>query len=345
MRLFLIFSLGLVMPGIVGAMPNIKISPQNFEHRKVVTIVGTGFGPKKTAAPLIWDDVESGAFHPNWASTNQLQVGSGLNQRHHQSQYNGYMNFTRSTNSAYFAASNDVYPDWFVQYWFKLGDDWDWGSTDHSGKDRFLSNIKVFRLWNPGSTDENFVVALNGWVNSIEYVMEGVRGEPNGKFLSGFKSKLKDGRWHLLQFAFGDNWGLDQKDGEFHAWVDGKLVVSDKKILTREDFPGYKRPFIIGLSEVWGPNSEKGETDKSPNSFYIDDIYMDNSWARIELGDNPIYESCSHREIQIPTEWSETKISFKVNVGSFVPGARAYLFVINDHGQSNTVGKPVIIQP
>lgn len=68
------------------------------------------------------------------------------------------------------------------------------------------------------------------------------------------------------------------------------------------------------------------------SNFYYDDIYMDNSWARVEIGDSADYDLCTHREMQIPTAWATDEISITVNQGSFADDDTGYLFVIDEDG-------------
>ncbi len=65
---------------------------------------------------------------------------------------------------------------------------------------------------------------------------------------------------------------------------------------------------------------------------YWDDIYIDNSWSRIEIGDASVYDQCTHREMQVPTSWSESSLTAKINTGSFERGATAYIFVVDSSG-------------
>lgn len=62
---------------------------------------------------------------------------------------------------------------------------------------------------------------------------------------------------------------------------------------------------------------------------YWDDIYIDNSWARVELGDAAVYDSCHHREIQPCSRWSNDSIRVKLNLGSLGEGP-VYLFVVDE---------------
>jgi len=60
---------------------------------------------------------------------------------------------------------------------------------------------------------------------------------------------------------------------------------------------------------------------------------IDTTQARVEIGDNPVYEQCTHREIQPVESWSDTEISMTVNLGSFEPRDNIWIFVLNGSGQ------------
>jgi hypothetical protein len=74
---------------------------------------------------------------------------------------------------------------------------------------------------------------------------------------------------------------------------------------------------------------------------YVDDVYIDDTWQRVEIGDNATYSSCTHREIQIPTAWSDTSITATLNQGSFENGSTGYVFVIDEDGNANETGKAI----
>lgn len=325
----------------VIAVPNISSVDGDVSHGQTIAIFGLGFGSKTSAAPLIFETVETGNFNGSWGDTHDLSVNTN-NQRHSNSNFNAHLNFRGGGYSdGRFTAGNAVHPKWFVQYWFKIANNWDWGSTDYSGNNRWLSNIKMFRMWNPGGTDENFVVAITAWDNQAEYVMENVGAQNyGGHFMQGLKSTMSKDTWHLLQFEFADNSAVNQADGKFRLWFDGNLLVNKNNIVTRENDPSFKRPFIIGFSEVWGAG---GESDDAPNDFYMDDVYMDNTWARVELGNSPIYNNCTHREVQTPVSWTGNSINIRVNAGSFPTNAPVYLFVVDSNGDVNGTGFPLTL--
>ena len=76
--------------------------------------------------------------------------------------------------------------------------------------------------------------------------------------------------------------------------------------------------------------------------MYYDDLYIDNTMARIEICNNKDKSLSSHCEVQIPKElWNDTAIKFTAQKGSFLTGEQLYLHVINRDGNSNEEGLEV----
>jgi hypothetical protein len=80
-----------------------------------------------------------------------------------------------------------------------------------------------------------------------------------------------------------------------------------------------------------GANVSTGAT-----TIYYDDIYLDNTFQRVEIGDNATYANCTKREIQPPTAWTDTGATVTLNRGSFSPGDTAYVFVIDANNAPST---------
>lgn len=73
-----------------------------------------------------------------------------------------------------------------------------------------------------------------------------------------------------------------------------------------------------------------------PADIWHDDVFIQfGSQARVEIGDQPIWSNCTHREIQIPTSWSDSSIDFTVNQGSFNVDDTAYVFVVDSAGNAS----------
>jgi hypothetical protein len=70
----------------------------------------------------------------------------------------------------------------------------------------------------------------------------------------------------------------------------------------------------------------------------IDDVYVatgDNARARIEIGNNATYTSCTKLTICTPNSWTSNGISAKVWQGQFGSSDPAYLFVLDSSGNAS----------
>ena len=310
----------------------------SFAHGEIITLGGYRFGTKERADAVAWDDMEAGAFSDEWSYTGDLMIGT--ESRHANSSYCGTLNMQgslkESANKAYFRAGTDSANPWFAQFWFKLDENFDWGTTSYGNGDENLAGLKFFRMWSTTSESENMHINGEAYGNGLNLSIEYVNSEGEGRFRSGFKEEWTKDVWHCLQFEYLDS---DQgvNNGECRMWFDGGLVLERTNLMTREDGAAYKRPQLMGFYDAW---NDAG-TDR--DDFYIDDAYIDNSWARVELGDNVEYSLCTHREIQPLNAWMNERVEFTVNQGSFESGSTAYIFVTDRDGEVST-GYPVVIE-
>jgi len=121
--------------------------------------------------------------------------------------------------------------------------------------------------------------------------------------------------------------------------ADGSVTVkSDENIATRtSSYPDPFRWMHFGYFET--NNLNPGHEVHT----YWDDIYIDDSWARVEIGDQPVYSNCTHLEAQKIVSWNSDRIDFITNNGSFSQGDTAYLYVIDAAGNNNDQGVEITI--
>ena len=83
--------------------------------------------------------------------------------------------------------------------------------------------------------------------------------------------------------------------------------------------------------------------------IWYDDIYIQfGTRSRVVIGDNADYLQCTFVEMQTPTVWNATGITFTLNHGVFSATDTAYIFVITDDeeqlwntGYAFTVGNAI----
>jgi len=319
--------------------PILTDSSGRIANGQTITITGRSFGTKTTPAPLVWEDFSDGAIDPKLVNHGYgPAVINGDNLRHGFSTKNARTDY--KTAGAYFGYDEGTARKWFVQYWVKLASNWHWGTSTYDAGDDGLANVKFFRMFPTGDrTYANVGYSTHGFTGGevLRFVENGVQTH----LALDAQSFFTPDAWHCVQIEYGENSGVAQPDGTLRLWVDGKLRDETTTLDTNPADDGdqvEKRPYVIGFYDSWGPS----DAAVANMYAYYSDIYVDSSWARVELGDAPTYAASEHREMLIPTSWSPTSISARVAQGSFSHGP-AYLYVVNSAGQVNARGLKVIV--
>lgn len=77
-------------------------------------------------------------------------------------------------------------------------------------------------------------------------------------------------------------------------------------------------------------------------TFWIDDLYVDNTQARVELCSGSSWANRGKCNIQIPSAWSTASITVSANTTNFRDGDTAYLFVVDANGTPSDGQKMII---
>src|SRR5690349_23122825 len=74
--------LAAVLSATAGAAPSVTAADGKFDHKASVTITGSGFGTKASAAPVIWDDASGSDILSKWdLATPNTNAAYNLNYR------------------------------------------------------------------------------------------------------------------------------------------------------------------------------------------------------------------------------------------------------------------------
>lgn len=301
-------------------------SPAGLTHGSAYTITGSGFGTKATAAPLAFEDFADGDLDVlSQAGITVINGGA----RTARSSYSARADF--NVESGYFAYTAKTAPKWFVQYWLKLASNWHWGTTYQDGADYSTSNLKLLRFTPASPSSYSNVMYSADVPKAGNNVLRSTESTGANTYLARIQDVLTLDVWHCLQCEYGENSGVDAADGHSLVWIDGAAYDVATNVATNLSADGdakNKCPGDIGLYSAWlVPGHD------APNMYAsYADLYVDESWARVELGDSATYGSCTHREIQPITAWSDTSISITVNLGSFETGATVYPHVTHADG-------------
>lgn len=325
--------------GIIAAGPLISGTSGSFNNGSSITITGSGFGTKAKAAPIRWDDFENATVGQtvnqasggwwNQNSETTWKINSS-NQRNNSSR-NAIAELYRSgviyKNGVGFKQSGKTY----INLWCRF----DWGTGDDSYQ------IKLFRA--AASCGNNayspHVAAFAWFYTSGSSRIQWINKAPEyGMASTNLYTRLPHPKdrpapvWLNLGMMIDARstngsvtvWSSDHRGGAMlKASRSGQVRTADAT------FDGMKIGEYVG-------NGGSGTT------LFYDDIYVDNSWSRVELGDKPDYNTCTMREIQVPSQWSGSSVTVTMNQGAFDEGDQAYLFVV-DGNNNVSRGYPATI--
>ncbi len=286
-----------------------------------VTITGKGFGTKRRPGPLLFDDFESGA--PGAGIENQpavigtWQTGTGSEGPAYTDEVvrtgaSASKNaFTpSSTNSS--LAQNLEFSVAYLDYWTYI-------EPLDASPEGFTRNFKPFRFYGQSDNLQAGTTTLSGNTAAIVYFDIVNTEDGFTEWIEGYPV----GTWLHLQF-----WLRLNDDGQSNGVV--RLRVDDVDSGASDLWlrPGDTPLDQVRIGHYWACDGV-GEWpyDNPGANIYIDDVYFDDTWARVEVGDAPEYANVMRREIQIPTSWTDTEITFELSPGT-LPSGPAWAFVL-----------------
>jgi hypothetical protein len=83
----------------------------------------------------------------------------------------------------------------------------------------------------------------------------------------------------------------------------------------------------------------------SSNNAWLDDLYIDNTWQRVIVGDASTYANSRKFGFIIPTSWSDTSINgtLQIHSNDFPAQTTAYAYVFDTANAPNATGKSFVI--
>ncbi len=328
------------------------------EHGSAITILGSGFGRKPIARPLVWDDTSGSRLLDKWDGAwpdndpkyntdyRPMQRGISL-PHHHTTRYiAGAHGLDAGANGGYNVmifknvTISDQFPAYLYLSWYQRADDrWVFGGDN---------NFKVFdysRCCTPYYSQGNWYLGY-GPPNPSS-VASGVQWGLNDAGIAVADQSLMnpdmnghDNWWNPAVNPMSGHWSKVEIETKLTDKNDGFIRVSENSRVVlnyvgpTDKYPGKNRTIGIGVyARMTG----------QPNNWrYYADAYVDTSLARVVLADNADLSKATIIETQIPAKWSDDSVTATINLGEFVAGDRAYVFVFDPSGTHNSVGTLVI---
>jgi len=352
LTLSFVISIGLLVAirPALGA-PVVQQVSGTLDHRGTITISGTGFGSKPTAAPLVWDDATGNNIRDKWGGAwPYLLPGHnmgyydpihGVNPPH--SHGSRYIAGAHAGNSGAYSGYDVVFfknvplqafPFYIYASWYQRADTaWIFGDDN---------NYKTFAYsicCSPYEMPNNWYTAYgpphpNSKTDSAQWLFT-----DDGKSMSNPDINGHNVWWDAAVNPMAGKWSkveiaikvTDQANGYVKVWENGHQVMG--YVGPTDRYPGTRRTIGIG-----GYARMQGHTS---NWRYFDDVYLDTTLSHVVLADKPILSQAKIIENQIPSSWSDGSITATVNLGQFSQGQTAYLFVVDSSGTPSTAGLAV----
>jgi hypothetical protein len=143
-------------------------------------------------------------------------------------------------------------------------------------------------------------------------------------------------------------------------WIWAQKRSSNAWSSTRQYYAGSKADYngkaYICISDVMSASTPDIDTvhwqkkfdqvwPASTTKWYLDSIYLDNSFARVEVCDSSTWSARAHCEMQPASTWSEGTITSTLTSGNFTPGQSVYLYVVSEDGTVNSSGYKMQLGP
>jgi len=309
-----------------------------FDDGEQVVLDGTGFGTKSPVAPVQWDDFEEGtngavlttsSGTPGWS---EVSSGSGTTYYPHYSTAaakNGSLGmYCRFDNSNWNSNVNIRNAARFSKGFYL--DAWM----------RYLAPPENSRSWKPwimygtGSGDGWGFPDID-WFGgcSGSLTLAGRYWDSNG-WSHGNLATVADftGSMHHLQIWVIPESPRGATNGTVTVLLDGEDLYTTNRMFYGSGGTQTFERMGVGFYMSHDPNNEPGCVEPGDGYMYWDDVYLDDTRARIELGDASDYDFCTVREIQPPVTWSSTSVSFMARWGQLISADKAYVFVIDSQG-------------
>jgi len=324
-----------------GSGPSISgVSDSTPTHGQSITISGSNFGTKPYgAAPQKYEDFENGTHGSLLTTTGYWNMDSNnptedkpqfsnAETRHTHSGLSGKfieyglqdMTYTPDLNFS----GKKIYMDLWLRFqWASL-------TAQHQNK---LFKIQS-KVNNKGGSDPDSYPIMNFYCWRYDgggtWCYIPLSNEQGSVSHENMGCPGNTPAWYHWQIELLNN-DIGSANGEFRVWRNGTLLAEDYDLEIRLTGDNHFNCFWLGryLGNYEGDLS---------NTLYYDEVYLDDSWARVEIGNASTWSGCSHRETQIPSSWSSSSITVTVNQGTFADSAGAYLYVTDDEGNVNANG-------
>ncbi len=193
---------------------------------------------------------------------------------------------------------------------------------------------KMFRMRHAsGVTDTAPEFVMFNWFYSTgkQFMVRATgAGDTSQRYYLGTTDYPEEGEWCRLELFMQ----ASSSPGEYDCSIQYYIHRPGSSITKALDKTAL-RSYVSGETARWRYyifQNYQGNGLAGSSKVWMDDIYIQDTKARVEIGDASTWSGCTHREIQPPSAWSGSSITIKLNQGSFTSLSGKYLYVVDSSG-------------
>ena len=158
-----------------------------------------------------------------------------------------------------------------------------------------------------------------------------------------FQNTIHSNEWISVEYEITLPSNYLEQDGSVRGWASAGSVVDSR---SRSGFGSWdtSESEAYTFDSFWFRNYIPTPAAGCDPTYYLnaDDVYVDTSWSRVMIGDSATFASCTRREMQGITAWSNSSVTVTMNQGLFSAGETVYVFVVDSDGVASD-GFPITI--
>ena len=321
--------------------PSITATSGEWSHSNSVTISGSGFGSKSPATPTKWDNFEAGSVGSLVAGTTPIYGSawgdlfidanarpkfSDTKLRHSLSTRSARHDYVTGTNYNSSIEHLGTHAVLYMTFW------WNWQRQPSTPYARGMKPWQEFGtvsdepgayigFGNPDLADGAVRNAVIDSGTSADTTMFG------NIALQNIENEWIRHEVYLMQSS------PNLFNGQFSYWIHRPNAGTPVIALQGSDTT-YRTRTSSGTWNQWTIGAYHARDDPATAAAYIysDDVYLDVTQARVEVGNASTWATCTKREIQIPTAWVDGSITVMVNRASYGAADAAWLYVVDSSG-------------
>lgn len=340
------------------AAPSISSTSGTFAHGQSVTINGSGFGIKNTAAPWQWDNFESGTVGQRLTTQGYAEYdGTGAGTFPVYSMTKAYGQGTKSVYHPLVAGVEDFRDAGkaglnSLEMYYSVMVYWENPSGVQSGNP-VIKLVRANSTTPSGSACFYNSTAGTGCRPHFYITMRTNGGADDGGLDTGYtfnNTQLADANeigfgsyngyvnlnkdnWHRVEVYMKLSNPVGTANGAFESWLDGVQEYNVTNTITRDSDLAGKNLDSFMLPVMVSENAMN-------LNFYADDVYVDKTISRVEICSGSTWDARGKCEVQVPSAWSSegTSITAAINQGAFTESSNQYLYVVDSTNTANEAG-------